>query len=94
MLFLCSNDFKTYFCTRCLNHFNHERYLKQHADKCKNEIKEGNLIDTLKITGGFSKEIRHRFLSKHVVYLKKLESELSASCPDDKTKEDASDKME
>ena len=73
----CSTNNKTYFCTRCLTHFNYERYLKQHFDKCPNMVKEGNLIDSLKITGGYYKEIRRRFITKQLSYKKKFEAELS-----------------
>ena len=75
----CSTTLKTYFCTRCLTHFNYERYLTQHLDKCPNKVKEGNLIDSLKITGGYYKEIRRRFITKQMTYLKKLELELRES---------------
>jgi hypothetical protein len=57
-------------------------------DKCPNKVKEGNLIDSLKITGGFYKEIRRRYLSKQVTYLKKLEAELSESDKTDNNIED------
>jgi hypothetical protein len=57
-------------------------------------VVEGNLIDSLKITGGFYKEIRRRFLSKHVTYLKKLEAELNKSLQVDQNNEDTSYKVE
>lgn len=71
-----SIDNKTYFCTRCLTHFNHERYLKIHENMCPNQIEPGNLIDALKTTGGYSREIRRRWLEKAIRYNKKWESEL------------------
>jgi len=63
-------------------------------DKCPNKVKEGNLIDSLKIIGGFHKEIRRRFLSKNVTYLKKLEAELRKCDETDKNNEDTSVKLE
>ena len=71
-----SINHKTYFCTRCLAHFNHERCLKLHVNMCPNQIEPGNLIDALKSTGGYSKEIRRRWLEKAITYNKKWESEL------------------
>ena len=43
----CITTLQTYFCTRCLTHFNYECYIPQHLDKCPNKVKEGNLIDLL-----------------------------------------------
>ena len=37
---------------------------------------EGNLIDSLKWTGGYSKEIKRRQNNKIIAYAKKLEEEL------------------
>ena len=79
VIFICSIDHKTFFCTRCLTHFNHERFLKRHADECSNIIKEGNLIDSLKSTGGFSKETKRRFVTKTINLAKMFESEISAT---------------
>ena len=63
-----SIDKKTFFCTRCLTHFFHERYLKLHINMCPNQIVDGNLLDSLKSTGGYSNEIRRRFLEKAIHY--------------------------
>ena len=79
MYYNCSTSNKTNFCTRCLTHFNHDRYLKQHSDKCPNKVQEGNLIDSLKITGGYYKEIRRRMITRQLTLMKKLEAELSQS---------------
>ena len=46
------------FCTRCLKHFNKQRTLQQHQWYCKNKVEPGNLIDDLRSTGGYSKEVR------------------------------------
>ena len=40
---------------------------------------EENLIDSLKATGGFSKEIKRRHDNKLITYAKKLEAELCAA---------------
>ena len=40
---------------------------------------EGNLIDQLKTTGGYSKEIRRRYICKTIRLAKKLEEELESS---------------
>ena len=79
VLYICSIDYKTFFCTRCLTHFNHERFLKQHADKCPNIVKEGNLIDSLNSTGGYSKEIKRRYVNKTINLAKLFEAEMSAT---------------
>lgn len=64
------------FCTRCLDHFYHERYLNQHVSKCPNKVIKENLLDKLKITGGFSKEIRRKRIRTYILHAKKLEAEL------------------
>ena len=78
-----SIDRKTYFCTRCLKDFNHERFFKLHPDKCPNIVMEENLIDSLKSTGGFSKEIKRRHDNKLIIYAKKLEAEICAETSHD-----------
>ena len=77
--YICSIDYKTFFCTRCLTHFNHERFLKKHADKCPNIVKEGNLIDLLKSTGGFYKEIKRRHVNKIIKVAKLFEADICAT---------------
>ena len=42
---------------------------------CPNKVKKGNLIDSLKFTGGYSQEIRRRFAGKISRYAKKLQAE-------------------
>ena len=42
-------------------------------------VKEGNLIDSLKSTGGFSKEIKRRFVTKTINLAKMFESEITAT---------------
>ena len=79
---MCSADHKTYLCTRCLNHFNHELYLKRHADKCPNKVMINNLIDSLRESGGYSKEIKRRFVIRTISYAKKLEAQLNETMLD------------
>ena len=78
-----SIDRKTYFCTRCLKDFNHERFYKQHPDNCPNFVMEGNLIDALKLNGGFSKEIKRRHHNKVLNYAKKIKEELGEAVSPD-----------
>lgn len=66
-------------CTRCLKHFNFERYLKQHESLCPNEVQKENIIDALKITGGYSQEIKKRHIERTIRYAKRLEAELNSS---------------
>jgi len=62
---------------------------------CPNKVKEGNLIDSLKFTGGYSQEIRRRFAGKTIKYAKKLQDEFQISTIDStKITEDTSDKLE
>lgn len=66
-------------CTRCLKHFNFERYLKQHERLCPNEVQKENIIDQLKTTGGYYKEIKKRHIERVIRYAKRLEAELNSS---------------
>ena len=66
---------KKHFCTRCLKDFTEQRLLKQHAWYCKNEVEPGNLIDTLRDTGGYSQEVRKATIKRMRRYLQKLENE-------------------
>ena len=43
---------------------------------CLNKVIEGNLIDSLKITGGFSKEIKRRALVRSIAAARKIEAQL------------------
>ena len=62
-----------------MTYFNHERFHKHHADKCSNMVKEGNLIDSLMSTGGFSKEIKRRLVTKTINLAKLFEAKISAT---------------
>ena len=55
---------KKHFCTRCLKHFMEQRSLQQHALYCTNEDKPDNLINALRVTGGYSKEVRKANIKK------------------------------
>jgi len=66
-------------CTRCLKHFNFERYLKQHESLCSNEVQKENIIDALKITGGYSQEIKKRHIERMIRYAKRLAAERNQS---------------
>ena len=77
-----SNTRKLIFCTRCLRHFNYERYLKQHEPHCPNEVDPDNMIDSLKVTGGYSKEISKRQVEGLIRHAKKLEEELQSNDQD------------
>ena len=49
-----------HFCTRCIKHFMEQQSLQQHALHCTNEVEPDNLIDALRVTGGYSKEVRKK----------------------------------
>ena len=68
---------KAFYCTRCLTHFIHERFLRDHQVVCPNEINPDNLIDRLKTEDGYSKEIRKRNIIRTICYAKKLEGLLT-----------------
>jgi hypothetical protein len=71
-----SNDRKKHICTRCLSLFNYKRTIQDHLPRCPNEVRIGNLIDQLQVTGGFWKEQRRRRLDCFVRHSEKLKKEL------------------
>ena len=73
--YLYSQAVKKHFCTRCLKHFTEQRTLIQHKWYCKTEVEPGNLIDALRDTGGYSKEVREARWDKIRRYLDKLDAE-------------------
>ena len=66
---------KKHFCTRCLKHFMEQRSLQQHALYCTNEVEPDNLIDALRVTGGYSNEVRKANIKRMRRYLQRLEEE-------------------
>ena len=73
---LYSTDNKKYICTRCLDYFNYERTLQDHLPCCPNVVKSGNLIDQLRISGGYWKEQRRRSLESFVRQHERIKQEL------------------
>ena len=61
-----------HFCTRCLKHFMEERSLQQHALYCTKKVEPGNLIDALRVTGVYSKEVRKATIIKMRRYLQRI----------------------
>ena len=70
-----SNNSKKHFCTRCLKHSKEQKTLQQHRQYCKNEVEPENLIDQLRVIGGFSKHIRNLTIERTRRYLKRLDAE-------------------
>ena len=70
-----SNNSKTHFCTRCLKQFKEQNTLQQHRWYCKNKVDPENLIDKLRVSGGFSKHIRNLTIERTRRYLKRLDAE-------------------
>ena len=70
-----SNNSQKHLCTRCLKHFKEQRTLQQHRLYYKNEVEPENLIDQLRVTGGFSKHIRNSTIEKTRRYLKRLDAD-------------------
>ena len=70
-----SNNSITHFCTRCLKHFNEQKTLQQHRWYYKKEVEPENLIDQLRVTGGFSKHIRNSTIERTRRYLKRLDAD-------------------
>ena len=68
-----------HFCTRCLKHFMEQRSLQQHALYCKNEVEPENLIDALRVTGGYSKEVRKATITRMRRYLQRLKVEVDGA---------------
>ena len=56
-----------------------QRSLQQHALYCTNEVAPDNLIDALRVTGGYSKEVRKANIKKIRRYLQRLEEEEGAT---------------
>ena len=52
-----------------------ERSLKQHALYCKNDVEPGNLIDALRVTGWYSKEVRKATIIRLRRYLQWIKVE-------------------
>ena len=70
-----SNNLKKHFCTRCLKQFKEQKTLQQHRWYCKKEVDPENLIDKLRVTGGFSKNIRNLTIERTRRYFKRLDAE-------------------
>ena len=70
-----SNNSKKHFCKRCLKQFKEQKTLQQHRWYCKKEVDPENLIDKLRMTGGFSKHIRYLTIEMTRRYLKRLDAE-------------------
>ena len=73
--YLYSQATMKHFCTRCLKHFTEQRTLDQHKWYCKNEVEPGDLIDALRDTGGYSKEVKKARLDRIRRYLLKLDAQ-------------------
>ena len=50
-----------------------QRSLQQHALYCKTEVEPENLIDALRVMGGYSKEVRKATIKRMRRYLQRLE---------------------
>ena len=66
---------KKHFCTRCLKHFKEQKTLHQHQWYCINEVEPGNLIDDLRNTGEYLKEVRKARYDCVRRLLKKLDAQ-------------------
>ena len=75
MSFFTGDMEKKHFCTKCLKHFAEQRTFQQHLLYCTKEVESGNLIDALRSTGGYSKEIRKASLDRIRKYLQRLDAE-------------------
>ena len=62
---------KKHFCTWCLKHFMEQRSLQPQALYCSNEVELDKLIDALRVTGAYSKEVRKANIKR----MQKLEEE-------------------
>ena len=89
-----SNDRKKHICTRCLSHFNYKRTFQDHLANCPNEVRIGNLIDHLQVTGGFWKEQRRRRLECFVRHSEKIKKELKQMELDDRNQSEQSDEYD
>ena len=56
-----------------------QRSLKQHALYFKIEVEPGNLMDALRVTGGYSKDVRKATIKRMRRYLRRLEVEEGAN---------------
>ena len=70
---------KKHFCTRCLKHFKEQKSLQQHALYCTNEVAPDILIDALRVTGGYYKEVRKANILRIRRYLQRLKEEEGAT---------------
>lgn len=68
--------------------------MKQHGQRCPNEVLKVNLIDKLKITGGHSKQIRKRRIRTLIRHVKKLEAELLAHADEETSANEDEDEEE
>ena len=63
---------KTHFCTRWVKHLMEQRPLKQHALYFTNEVKPRNMINALRVTGGYSHEVRKATIYRVLQYFKRF----------------------
>ena len=56
-------------------HFKEKKILQQHRWYCEKEVDPENLIDQLRVTGGFSKQIRNSTIERTRRYLKRLDAD-------------------
>ena len=89
-----SNDRKKHICTRCLSHFNYKRTIQDHLARCPNEVRIGNLIDNLQITGGYWKEQRRRRLECFARHYVKVKKELEQQEAEDTYQGEQSEEVE
>ena len=69
-----SNNSKKHFCTKCLKHFKEQKTFQQHRWYCIKAVDPKNLIDQLRVTGGFSKH-RNSTIERTRRYLKQFDGE-------------------
>ena len=74
--YFCSNECKKHICTWCLDYFINERTIHDHMSRCPNEVKIGNMVDELRITGGYWIEQRRRHLQRILRHSIKPQKEL------------------
>ena len=48
-----------------------QKSLQQHAFYCKNEVETWNLIDALRVTSAYSKEVKRAPINKMLQYLQR-----------------------
>ena len=66
---------KKQFCTRCLKNFMEQKSLQQHLLYCTNKFEPDNIINALRVTGVYSKEVRKANIKRMRQYLQRLEEE-------------------